>query len=215
MTYSDDLITTGPHDRMSRPHQARIGRVAMTCLLLAGIGLVASGCSGFRKAIGEEKSSPDEFEVVVRPPLSLPPNFFASSDQLTENANSSASSSATAVASAATSAADSPIDARSVAAAALGAAEGRAADSYATVFDFSAVPDNIRQIVDEETYGIRFERRIPLQVLFGGLPDIGPVLDKFAEDQRLRQTLRQGGSATEGGTPAMDLLAEEPVTIGN
>ena len=215
MTYSDDLITTGPHDRMSRPHQARIGRVAMTCLLLAGIGLVASGCSGFRKAIGEEKSSPDEFEVVVRPPLSLPPNFFASSDQLTENANSSASSSATAVASAATSAADSPIDARSVAAAALGAAEGRAADSYAQVFDFSAVPDNIRQIVDEETYGIRFERRIPLQVLFGGLPDIGPVLDKFAEDQRLRQTLRQGGSATEGGTPAMDLLAEEPVTIGN
>ena len=215
MTYSDDLITTGPHDRMSRPHQARIGRVAMTCLLLAGIGLVASGCSGFRKAIGEEKSSPDEFEVVVRPPLSLPPNFFASSDQLTENANSSASSSATAVASAATSAADSPIDARSVAAAALGAAEGRAADSYAQVFDFSAVPDNIRQLVDEETYGIRFERRIPLQVLFGGLPDIGPVLDKFAEDQRLRQTLRQGGSATEGGTPAMDLLAEEPVTIGN
>ena len=211
MTYSDDLITTGPHDRMSRPHQARIGRVAITCLLLAGIGLVASGCSGFRKAIGEEKSSPDEFEVVVRPPLSLPPNFFASSDQLTENAASSASSSATAVASAA----DSPIDARSVAAAALGAAEGRAADSYAQVFDFSAVPDNIRQIVDEETYGIRFERRIPLQVLFGGLPDIGPVLDKFAEDQRLRQTLRQGGSATEGGTPAMDLLAEEPVTIGN
>ena len=215
MTYSDDLITTGPHDRMPRPHQARIGRVAMTCLLLAGIGLVASGCSGFRKAIGEEKSSPDEFEVVVRPPLSLPPNFFTSSDQLTENANSSASSSATAVASAATSAADSPIDARSVAAAALGAAEGRAADSYAQVFDFSAVPDNIRQLVDEETYGIRFERRIPLQVLFGGLPDIGPVLDKFAEDQRLRQTLRQGGSATEGGTPAMDLLAEEPVTIGN
>ena len=215
MTYSDDLITTGPHDRMSRPHQARIGRVAITCLLLAGIGLVASGCSGFRKAIGEEKSSPDEFEVVVRPPLSLPPNFFASSDQLTKNANSSASSSATAVASAATSAADSPIDARSVAAAALGAAEGRAADSYAQIFDFSAVPDNIRQIVDEETYGIRFERRIPLQVLFGGLPDIGPVLDKFAEDQRLRQTLRQGGSATEGGTPAMDLLAEEPVTIGN
>ena len=211
MTYSDDLITTGPHDRMSRPHQARIGRVAITCLLLAGIGLVASGCSGFRKAIGEEKSSPDEFEVVVRPPLSLPPNFFASSDQLTENAASSASSSATAVASAA----DSPIDARSAAAAALGAAEGRAADSYAQVFDFSAVPDNIRQLVDEETYGIRFERRIPLQVLFGGLPDIGPVLDKFAEDQRLRQTLRQGGSATEGGTPAMDLLAEEPVTIGN
>jgi hypothetical protein len=184
----------------------RAGRIAMTCLLLAGIGLVASGCTGFRKAIGEEKSSPDEFEVVVRPPLSLPPNFFASSEQLTENAPTSSPAASTP---------DSPIDARSVAAAALGATQGRAADGYARIFDFSAVPDNIREIVDEETYGIRFERRIPLQILFGGLPDIGPVLDKFAEDQRLRQTLRKGQSATEGGTPARDLLDEESVTIGN
>jgi len=89
------------------------------------------------------------------------------------------------------------------------------AGSYARIFDFSAVPANIREIVDEETYGIRFERRIPLQILFGGLPDIGPVLDKFAEDQRLRRTLREGQSATEGGTPAVDLLDDEPVTIGN
>ncbi|MEC8641359.1 MAG: DUF3035 domain-containing protein [Pseudomonadota bacterium] len=206
MTYCDTPNRAGPHDRMARPRHASAGRVAITCLLLAGIGLVASGCTGFRKAIGEEKSSPDEFEVVVRPPLSLPPNFFASSSQLTEN---------TPTASASAAPSDSPIDARSVAAAALGATEGRAADNYAQIFDFSAVPDNIRQIVDEETYGIRFERRIPLQILFGGLPDIGPVLDKFAEDQRLRNTLREGRSATEGGTPATDLLDEAPVTIGN
>ena len=178
----------------------------MTCLLLAGFGLVASGCSNFRKAIGEEKSSPDEFEVVVRPPLSLPPNFFASSMQLTEN---------TPAAPVVASSSDSRIDARSVAATTLGASEGQVAGSYAQIFDFSAVPENIRDIVDEETYGIRFERRIPLQKLFGGLPDIGPVLDKFAEDQRLRRTLREGQSATMGGTPAVDLLDDEPVTIGN
>ena len=37
------------------------------------IGLAAallSGCSDFRQAIGSEKSAPDEFQVVVRPPLS-------------------------------------------------------------------------------------------------------------------------------------------------
>ena len=42
-------------------------------MLIAGL----TGCSDFRQAIGTEKSSPDEFEVVVRPPLSLPPGFGA------------------------------------------------------------------------------------------------------------------------------------------
>jgi len=202
MTYSNNPALAGAHHNQPRIRR-RAGRVAITCLLLAGFGLAASGCTGFRKAIGEEKSSPDEFEVVVRPPLSLPPNFFASSKQLTKSAPKAASSK------------DSPIDARSVAAAAFGATEGRAADNYEQIFNFAAVPENIREIVDEETYGIRFERRIPLQILFGGLPDIGPVLDKFAEDQRLRQAIREGRSATDGGSPAMDVLAEEPVTIGN
>ena len=201
MTYWNDPIPNAVSDRR---HHRHAGRVAITCLLLAGIGLVASGCSGFRKAIGEEKSSPDEFEVVVRPPLSLPPSFFANSTQLTETVPAASSSSD-----------DSPIDARSVAAATLGATEGRAGDSYEQIFDFSAVPENIREVVDEETYGIRLERRIPLQMLFGGLPDVGPVLDKFAEDQRLRRTLREGQSPTNGGTPAVDLVDDDPVTIGN
>ena len=136
----------------------RIGRLAATCLLVAGIGLAVSGCSGFRKAIGEEKSSPDEFEVVVRPPLSLPPNFFASSSQLTEAAPGAGE--------------DSPTDARSVAAAELGSVDGAAGGGYEAVFNFASVPDNIREIVDEETYGIRFEKRVPLQS-FGGLPRSG------------------------------------------
>lgn len=203
MTYWNDPAPNAVSDRR---HHRRAGRVAITCLLLAGVGLVASGCSGFRKAIGEEKSSPDEFEVVVRPPLSLPPSFYANATQLTENAPAASSG---------LSSGDSPIDARSVAAATLGATEGRAADNYEQIFDFSAVPENIREIVDEETYGIRFERRIPLQVLFGGMPDVGPVLDKFAEDQRLRRTFREGQPVTDGGTPAVDLVDDEPVTIGN
>ena len=43
--------------------------------LWLAVGL--SGCSDFRQAIGTEKSAPDEFEVVIRPPLSLPPDFTA------------------------------------------------------------------------------------------------------------------------------------------
>ena len=50
-------------------------RAVMAVLVMCGTGLALIGCSDFRKAIGEEKSSPDEFEVVVRPPLSLPPSL--------------------------------------------------------------------------------------------------------------------------------------------
>ncbi len=50
---------------------SRLVMAALSALLLTGI----AGCSDFRKAIGKEKSTPDEFQVVVRPPLSLPPGF--------------------------------------------------------------------------------------------------------------------------------------------
>ena len=43
--------------------------------LLGSFLLIFSACSDFKRAIGSEKSSPDEFAVVVRPPLSLPPKF--------------------------------------------------------------------------------------------------------------------------------------------
>ena len=69
---------------------------------------------------------------------------------------------------------------------------------FAGLFDFSSVPDDIRTKVDEETYGVQLEKRLPLQILFGGLPDIGPVLDKMAEDSRLRKNRLEGLAPTEG-----------------
>ena len=201
MTDMNKLAHRTPTTEPMTAARPRIGRVAATCLLVAGIGLAVSGCSGFRKAIGEEKSSPDEFEVVVRPPLSLPPNFFASSSQLAETAPSTSQ--------------DSPTDARSVAAAELGSVDGTAGTGYDAVFNFASVPENIREIVDEETYGIRFEKRVPLQKLFGGLPEIGPVLDKFEEDQRIRRNLREGQFLTQGGTPATVPQFDESVIVGN
>lgn len=181
-------------------HLSRTASLALMVLATVAI----SGCSDFRKAIGEEKSSPDEFEVVVRPPLSLPPGFKASSSEL----------SATAVAPA-PAASQAATDARSVAASELGSGEGASQGGYGAVFDFASVPENIRETVDEETFGIQFERRLPIQMLFGGIPDVGPVLDQFAEDQRLRKNLREGRFPTEGGTPAIDLQSDEPLTIGN
>jgi len=49
-------------------------RLLPACLLLAAT-LALGACADTRKAIGWEKATPDEFRVVTRAPLTLPPDF--------------------------------------------------------------------------------------------------------------------------------------------
>ena len=169
--------------------------MAFAATLLIGL----AGCSDFRRAIGDEKSTPDEFQVVVRPPLSLPPRFAEKPEDIL--------------------AASKPVttDAKSAAAELLGFTQrsGTGVDmtKFDSLFDFSGVPDNIRSKIDEETYGVQLEKRLPLQSLFGGLPEVGPMLDKMAEDARLRQARDTGQSPTAAGTIAIDPANKTPVTI--
>jgi hypothetical protein len=153
-----------------------------------------SACSDFRRSIGAEKSKPDEFQVVVRPPLSLPPGFSDTAENIIQKSETSQG------------------DAQSQTAKLLGA--NAVEDSgFARLFDFSSVPDDIRTKVDEETYGVQLEKRLPLQILFGGLPDVGPVLDKMAEDSRLRRNRLEELPPTEGGTKSIDLTSDQPLNI--
>ena len=155
-----------------------------------------SACSDFRKAIGTEKSSPDEFQVVVRPSLVLPPNF------------SSRPTAATGAQTAATVASDAEAQASVL----LGARETGASD-YSDVFAFDKIVEDVRSKVDEETAGIKFERRLPIQVLFGGLPDVGPVIDKMAEDRRIRRNRLENRSLSYGATPAIDKVFQDSVLV--
>lgn len=168
---------------------------AVNAGLLCGALVFLSACSDFRRAIGTEKSSPDEFEVVVRPPLSLPPQFGARPSG--ENTDSAA-------------AAASSAQERSTV-----LFNGRKADasSYDDLFAFDQIEEGIRTKVDEETAGIRFERRLPLQVVFGGLPNVGPIVDKMAEDARIRRNEIQQRAINEGATPAIDEVLSEPVLV--
>ena len=159
---------------------------------LAGASLVVvalSGCSDFKQAIGSEKTVPDEFEVVVRPPLSLPPGFSARPDDATLAGDTIVS--------------NATISAAGQASALLGSRDGSAI-GYDDLFAFDSVPSNIRDLVDEETAGILFERRLPFQIVFGGLPDVGPILDQMKEDVRLRANRLQGKVATDGASQAID-----------
>lgn len=198
-------MTAGtPTTEMIQSPQKRRRKAMAPAIAMSLLAVLVTGCSDFRKAIGTEKSSPDEFEVVVRPPLALPPGFSSTADELTTDSGGSG-------------AADTLVtttDARTLAASALGSLEAGAGDGYGQIFNFAAIDDDVRRLVDEETYGIQLERRVPYQLLLGGVPDIGPIIDKVAEDQRLRRTLREGLLPTDGGTVAIDMQTEEKLTIG-
>ena len=163
----------------------------ITMALLIGL----TGCSDFRRAVGTEKSSPDEFEVVVRPPLSLPPGFSDRPEDIIA-ADKKASG----------------VDAETTAESVL-AVGSVAASNFEQLFDFSDVPNDIRAKVDAETYGIQIENRLPLQQLFGGLPDVGPALDKMSEDTRLRKARLEGRLPTDDATLATDPLNDQPLAV--
>lgn len=56
---------------MARKLTTNIFKIA----LLGGLALGVSGCESTRETFGLNKQSPDEFSVVSRAPLSLPPDF--------------------------------------------------------------------------------------------------------------------------------------------
>ena len=169
-------------------------RQSIVTAIAVMMALGLSACSDFRRSIGKEKSKPDEFQVVVRPPLSLPPGFSETADNIIEKSETSKG------------------DAQSQTAKLRGA-NNVENSSFNGLFDFSSVPDDIRTIVDEETYGVQLEKRLPLQILFGGLHDAGPVLDKMAEDSRLRKNRAKELAPTEGGTKAIDPTSGQPLNI--
>lgn len=56
---------------MARKLTTNLFRIA----LLGGLALGVSGCESTRETFGLNKQAPDEFQVVSRAPLSLPPDF--------------------------------------------------------------------------------------------------------------------------------------------
>lgn len=50
-------------------------RFIRTAILLAAVAATASGCAGFRKAVGGGKNPPDEFAIATKAPLVVPPDY--------------------------------------------------------------------------------------------------------------------------------------------
>jgi hypothetical protein len=162
--------------------------------LLLAATLALGACADTRKAIGWEKSTPDEFRVVSRAPLTLPPDFGLRppAPGTTRPQESSPQESARA----AVFGAERPANA-AASNAALSAGErqllGRAGAERADA--------SIRDTIDRETQSLADADRTFVDRLIFWQPPQAPAgseLDAGRESQRLREAQAAGRAANEG-----------------
>ena len=158
--------------------------------------LIVTGCDGAREAIGIGKQSPDEFAVVTRAPLSMPPDYGlrppqpgvdrpqeekvtdSARDLIVKSANSNAST-------------------RTVSTASLG--------ETALLSKAGATnPDpSIRREINRESSILATEDDsfTDSLIFWQDRPQPGSIVDADAERKRLRENAALGDAPTKGRTP--------------
>ena len=187
-------------------------RIAIILGLAATTAL--AGCSDFRKAVGTEKSSPDEFAVVARAPLSLPPNYGLrppapgaprpqeravkeGAKALVLNSGSTGASSSVP----AFTFSNTP----SASAAAPVTSTTQAEVSFRERLGTDTAEPNIRELVNAETRDFVYEDEFLIDrlIFWKDGPNPGVVLDADAERRRLQENAALGRSPTSGATPSI------------
>lgn len=187
----------------------RVNRTVGFALCAVVIGL--QGCGEIQKAIGNTKQAPDEFAVVARPPLSVPPNFALrpptpgearpQQQDMTRTAErlvlgngnrSTVSGSAGTVPSSAPSAAVSR--------------ETPGETKMRQLLNTAGAEPGIRQTVNEETSTFLYEEEYLIDNLLFWREKAprGVVVDAQAEQKRLQENAALGNPPTAGKTPTIE-----------
>ncbi len=171
--------------------------------LIAAVVLALTACSGVNKQLGLTKQSPDEFKVVKRAPLTLPPDFSLRPpdpgiSRPQEGTTSQQAKNAVFRLKQPESGTLDPIiesDDRSLGELSLLRAAG-----------VGQTDPNIRRILDAETLRINAEGEDFLQaLLFWQDPQVpGEIVDATEEAKRLRENTALGKSVTVGETPTIE-----------
>jgi len=168
----------------------RFGAVCGVVLL----ALAVSGCGETRKALGWEKTAPDEFAVVSRAPLSMPPDFRLRPPQPGAPRPQEASARDMAR-EAVVGGASQHVSGRSGAEATLLSKAGA-----------GQVEPGIRTAVNRETQVLAdAERSFTDRLVFwrDTEPNSGPLVDPRKESQRIRENQALGKPANSGETPVI------------
>ncbi|MFK7839802.1 MAG: DUF3035 domain-containing protein [Bdellovibrionales bacterium] len=169
-------------------------RIVLSILCVCSL----AACSSTKDTLGLNKQVPDEFKVVKRAPLSLPPSYVLRpprpgaqrpQEQVSVNEAASTVFGQDAVS-------DAPAAPTSGEAALLSRAGSREADP------------NIRRRVDEETVDLSERNKPVIKKLLGAVGGddqaSASVVDAKAEAERLKENAASGKPVTEGETPSIE-----------
>ncbi|CAA7612491.1 DUF3035 domain-containing protein [Magnetospirillum sp. SS-4] len=178
---------------MTQTHRP-FGRIARAAFLAALLPLALSACSDAKRALGYEKAPPDEFQVVSRAPLSMPPDFslrppVAGADRPQEGTTRD--------------------QARKVITGQRGttpiATEGRSQGDLAMMRRVGAdsIQPDIRVLVNKENQALLdADKDFADRIVFWRKPQPpGTAVDPVKETSRLRENQALGRSVSEGETP--------------
>lgn len=174
-------------------------------LMISGLALGLSACGGFRDQLGLDKQSPDEFRVVSRAPLTVPPDFQLRPPEPgapRPQVGTPTQQAERAVFRNSQSAGTNQQVARTLGEQALvSAAGGEQADP------------NIRQIVNRETNQINEESDhfVDALVFWNVQGPAGAIVDPSAEVRRLQENAALGKPATTGPTPQIERRRKAPL----
>ncbi len=140
-------------------------------IVLLIISFSTSSCTNFRQAIGSEKNVLDEFSIVEKNKLEMPPNFDLKSEmKKTHKTGSKAKDQISLL---------FEVERRNQ--------MDNLDKILAQFFQFNSIDPNIREIIDQETYNLQINSRVGIDIIFGSnnTPKIGPFLDTLKEKERL------------------------------
>lgn len=182
---------------MSSPYRKAWPLAPLALLLVGAVAL--GGCGDARKALGWDKSPPDEFRVVSRAPLSLPPDYTLRPPTPGAARPQEQSTDERARRAILANTGTQP--------AAIAVAPTASAGEGALLARVGATTSNprIREIVNQEAVAqAEAERTLLDRITFWREPEQpGTVVDPERESQRLRENIATGRPVTDGETPTI------------
>jgi hypothetical protein len=169
---------------------------AYTLFCVVAAGLAVSGCEDTRRALGIDKSVPDEFAVVDRAPLVMPPDF-----NLRPPAPGAARPQEGTAAEQARAALVGRERLNQYRARGFSAGEVKLLELAGT----GNIPGDIRRSIDRETSAFAAEEKTFTDklVFWKEEGDDGTPIDPVAEKKRLEENAALGKKPTDGATPTI------------
>lgn len=182
-------------------------RSARPLLGVALVALALAGCSDVRRSIGLDRQSPDEFTVVSRAPLTLPPSM-ANLPKPRPGAARPQDATPTQIAAGAVFGGSS----RGAAATAAGKTAGESS-LIAQAGAKGGIDPNVRSKVDQETTQLLIADKSWIDtLLFWQTPEAPfSVVDPAKEAQRLREAQAQGKTLSDGSVPTIERRKKAPL----